>query len=144
MAAAAEDGDGDELLAALGEAAGVYNNASGTQTCYELPEDESYAGIWDYQWCPARGLARRCPPLLPAAAGPAVSPPPPQRAPHPLSGSRNIEFRAPRPSGLRRVSVVEQPPAESPPRSRCTEQLPQEAYFPRDGVHDMFFPAAVT
>ena len=110
MAAAAEDGDGDELLAALGEAAGVYNNASGTQTCYELPEDESYAGIWDYQWCPARGLARRCPPLLPAAAGPAVSPPPPQRAPHPLSGSRNIEFRAPRPSGLRRVSVVEQPP----------------------------------
>jgi hypothetical protein len=29
-------------------------------------------------------------------------------------------------------------------RGRCTEQLPQESYFPRGGVDDMFFPAAVT
>lgn len=28
--------------------------------------------------------------------------------------------------------------------ARCTELLPQESYFPRDGVADMFFPAAPT
>ena len=27
---------------------------------------------------------------------------------------------------------------------RCTEALPQESYFPRTGVDDMFYPKAVT
>jgi lysosomal Pro-X carboxypeptidase len=47
---AAGDGVGDAAVAGLGAAAAVYNNASGAEACLTLPEDESYAGLWDYQW----------------------------------------------------------------------------------------------
>ena len=44
------------LLAGLRDAAGVFNNASGSAgACYTLPkstdDDDEYDGIWDYQWC---------------------------------------------------------------------------------------------
>ena len=42
--------DETELLSRLGEGAGVYNNATKDLTCYELPSDKDYDGIWDYQW----------------------------------------------------------------------------------------------
>jgi len=29
----------------------VLYNASGTVPCFELPEDDTYDGVWDYQWC---------------------------------------------------------------------------------------------
>jgi lysosomal Pro-X carboxypeptidase len=48
--AGTSSGDADGLLAGLGAAAGVYNNASRAEKCFALPQDESYAGIWDYQW----------------------------------------------------------------------------------------------
>lgn len=39
------------LLAAVGAAAGVFNNATSDVACYELPTDIWEDGIWDYQWC---------------------------------------------------------------------------------------------
>ena len=44
-------GSHEELLAAVREAAAVFYNASGALRCHSLPEDTSYDGIWDYQWC---------------------------------------------------------------------------------------------
>jgi lysosomal Pro-X carboxypeptidase len=39
-------------LGRLTKASGVFNNATGTVgECYELPSDDEYDGIWDYQWC---------------------------------------------------------------------------------------------
>ena len=39
-------------LGRLAKASGVFNNATGTVgECYELPSDDEYDGIWDYQWC---------------------------------------------------------------------------------------------
>merc|ERR1712232_188905 len=46
--AAPED---EQLLAALREATAVFYNASGKQSCFELPSDPNFDGIWDYQWC---------------------------------------------------------------------------------------------
>lgn len=58
-----EEADGDDspprlgpvlgLLEGLRDAAGVFNNASGSAgSCYDLPAaDDEYDGIWDYQWC---------------------------------------------------------------------------------------------
>eukprot|EP00958_Prasinococcus_capsulatus_P016695 scaffold1860_cov403-Prasinococcus_capsulatus_cf.AAC.10 len=43
--------DGELLLSALSQATSVFNNASQALNCYSLPEDKSYDGIWDYQWC---------------------------------------------------------------------------------------------
>ncbi len=73
-AAAADDDDDLALVAAVGRAAAIYNNATQDQPCFTLPDDPDYDGIWDYLW--------------------------------------------------------------------CTETLPQETYFGRDGVHDMFWPFA--
>jgi lysosomal Pro-X carboxypeptidase len=42
------------LLAAMAQAADVFYNASGRETCYELPDDPEFDGIWDYQWCTER------------------------------------------------------------------------------------------
>ena len=39
------------LLEALGRAAAIFNNATGTLPCFTLPSDPNYDGIWDYQWC---------------------------------------------------------------------------------------------
>ena len=39
-------------LGRLAKASGVFNNATSTVgECYELPSDDEYDGIWDYQWC---------------------------------------------------------------------------------------------
>ena len=43
--------EGDALLSALADAAGVFNNATGDAACYRLPADDEYDGIWDWQWC---------------------------------------------------------------------------------------------
>jgi lysosomal Pro-X carboxypeptidase len=44
----------EELLARMAAAAGVLYNASGRETCYDLPNDPNFDGIWDYQWCTER------------------------------------------------------------------------------------------
>ena len=44
----------DSLLARMAVAAGLFYNASGREQCYELPDDPSFDGIWDYQWCTER------------------------------------------------------------------------------------------
>jgi len=62
----------EQLLSALHEATNVFHNVSGQLSCIELPADENFDDIWDYQW--------------------------------------------------------------------CTEMLPQETYFTRDGKSDMFWP----
>ena len=31
--------------------AGVFNNATGEQQCYELPTDDEDDAMWDYIWC---------------------------------------------------------------------------------------------
>lgn len=41
----------ENLLAALRDAAGVYNNASQSLTCNPLPKLSDFDGIFDYQWC---------------------------------------------------------------------------------------------
>ena len=65
--------DSHDLFGAMAKASGVFYNVSGASvSCYELPDDPDFDGIWDYQW--------------------------------------------------------------------CTEMLPQETYFTRDGVNDMFWP----
>ena len=53
-AASSSSGGSDALLEGLRDAAGVFNNASGSAgSCYTLPpaDDDEYDGIWDYQWC---------------------------------------------------------------------------------------------
>lgn len=64
--------DTSALFEGMADASGVFYNVTGL-TCYDLPVDPDFDGIWDYQW--------------------------------------------------------------------CTEMLPQETYFTRDGVHDMFWPS---
>ena len=66
--------DTDQLLQALGQATSVFTNPGGSLPCVDLPEDLTYDGIWDYQY--------------------------------------------------------------------CTQLLPQETYFARDGARDMFWPSA--
>ena len=66
----------ENLLDSLRSAISLLYNASGDQACLQLPQDSSYAGIWDFQW--------------------------------------------------------------------CTEMLPQETYFKRDGKRDMFFPFSIS
>ena len=39
------------LLHALGLGAAVFNNATKTARCFDLPADPDYDGIWDYLWC---------------------------------------------------------------------------------------------
>eukprot|EP00755_Sulcionema_specki_P012542 Sspe_Gene.51688::Locus_28676_Transcript_1_1_Confidence_1.000_Length_1507::g.51688::m.51688/K01285/PRCP; lysosomal Pro-X carboxypeptidase len=41
----------NDLLEAMGKAAGVYNNATKDLSCYTLPQDEEQDGIWDFMWC---------------------------------------------------------------------------------------------
>jgi pimeloyl-ACP methyl ester carboxylesterase len=47
----ADPDDPISLLSGLRDAASVFYNSSGSLSCLELPDDQSYAGIWDYQWC---------------------------------------------------------------------------------------------
>lgn len=65
--------DDASVLAGLREASAVLYNASGRETCFSIPNDPAFDGIWDYQY--------------------------------------------------------------------CTEMLPQDTYFSRNGVDDMFWPA---
>ena len=44
----------DALLGRMAEAAAVLYNASGHAACYDLPDDPSFDGIWDYQYCTVR------------------------------------------------------------------------------------------
>ena len=44
-----------DLLTAVGQAAGVFNNATANVGCYQLPSDVWEDGIWDYQWCTVSG-----------------------------------------------------------------------------------------
>eukprot|EP00930_Biecheleria_cincta_P044708 TRINITY_DN30785_c0_g1_i1.p1 TRINITY_DN30785_c0_g1~~TRINITY_DN30785_c0_g1_i1.p1 ORF type:complete len:529 (-),score=44.52 TRINITY_DN30785_c0_g1_i1:242-1777(-) len=74
MVAAGSTTEG-QLLSALRKASGVLYNASKQKTCYPLPIDPNFDGIWDYLW--------------------------------------------------------------------CTEMLPQETYYARDGERDMFWPYAM-
>mmetsp|Transcript_8029 Transcript_8029/g.11883 ORF Transcript_8029/g.11883 Transcript_8029/m.11883 type:complete len:629 (+) Transcript_8029:96-1982(+) len=71
MSGAFNHNDTARLLSALRDAGNVYYNATGTEHCFDLPEDVNFDGIWDYQF--------------------------------------------------------------------CTELLPQETCFKRDGIHDMFW-----
>lgn len=65
--------NGDSLVEALGRASLTLYDPDGSEACVDLPDDLTYDGIWDYQY--------------------------------------------------------------------CTELLPQETYFARDGVSDMFWPS---
>jgi lysosomal Pro-X carboxypeptidase len=48
----AQPGRSWELLAAVGAAAAVFNNATQDVACYDLPTDDVFEdGIWDVQWC---------------------------------------------------------------------------------------------
>jgi hypothetical protein len=38
-------------LANMRDAAGVLYNVTETESCFDIPEDPNYDGIWDYQWC---------------------------------------------------------------------------------------------
>ena len=46
-----ESSSPEQLIAALGRMAGVFNNATGEQQCYELPTDDEDDAMWDYIWC---------------------------------------------------------------------------------------------
>jgi lysosomal Pro-X carboxypeptidase len=48
--AAAAAADAAELIVALGRMAGVFNNATKDQACYELPTDDEDDAMWDYLW----------------------------------------------------------------------------------------------
>lgn len=41
----------NDTLQALNQGSGLYNNATQDVKCYDLPDDDEYDGIWDYQWC---------------------------------------------------------------------------------------------
>ena len=43
--------DAEKLLEGLSAAIKVFNNASGTETCFDLPADLEDDGIWDYIYC---------------------------------------------------------------------------------------------
>lgn len=43
--------DDDKLLAAVRDAANVFNNATQDLACLKLPTQEDFDGIWDFQWC---------------------------------------------------------------------------------------------
>ena len=42
------------LLQRMASAAAVLYNVTEDKTCYELPTDPNFDGIWDYQWCTER------------------------------------------------------------------------------------------